>query len=89
MGRFLDYLYQPTGAGILYIEVLIYFVAGVIALIAFGAAIRAYRVSRPKSPEVEAGYKNVECASCGWKGQVSKYVRACPKCNDSNFVSRF
>ena len=88
MDLFLDFCYSPLAAiNITYLEFFIYVLAGIVGLLAVGTAYHIYAKNRPT--EGERHYNYVQCATCGWTGSVSKYIRVCPKCNDSNFVSRY
>jgi hypothetical protein len=40
---------------------------------------------RKKGGDERPGYVYKECASCGWKGQVSKFHKKCSRCGDSLF----
>ena len=84
----LDFLYTPAAFGhLLYMEFIVYLLALVLCLLGIAIACNAFRVNQ--SPDEEAHYKFVQCASCGWQGKVSRFVRTCPRCNDSNFVSKY
>ena len=87
MDKIVDFLYQPAqGSGLLYGELIVYGIAGLLVFLGILVAVTAIRANRPvKSDD---NYRKVQCASCGWEGMVSRYVRNCPKCNDSNFVAR-
>lgn len=86
MDKLLNYLYQPvSGGALLNMEFILYLLAAIFILLGILSAASAIFVRR-SSPKDEH-HKAVECATCGWKGTISRFARVCPKCNDSNFVS--
>ena len=88
MNAILDFLYRPTSVGhMLYFDFVFYLLGGAFLLLAAASAVTFYRRNRPADPD--SNYRSVQCATCGWQGMVSRYVRTCPKCRDSNFVSKF
>ena len=87
MGALLDFLYRPTSVGnMLYFDFVFYLVGGAFLALAVASAVGIFRRNRPADPD--ANYRTVHCATCGWTGMVSKYVRVCPKCRDSNFAAQ-
>ena len=85
--KVVNFLYSQLPAGNLtYLEFFIYMLGVILIFAAFGAAALAIR--KNKTLAAEAHYRRVHCATCGWEGNVSKYVRVCPKCNDANFIAR-
>jgi hypothetical protein len=87
MDALLEFLYRPTSVGhLLYFDFVFYLVGGAFLVLGAASAVAIWRRNRPA--EHDANYRSVQCATCGWQGMVSKYVRTCPKCRDSNFVSQ-
>jgi hypothetical protein len=83
----LDFLYRPTSiGGLLYFDFAIYMIGGAFVVLGIFSAVGVIQRNRPA--EHDENYRRVECATCGWTGMVSKYVKACPKCRDANFVTK-
>jgi len=56
-----------------------------IGLVLFSLAISAWNMLNKKPATSAAGGKlsPAHCMGCGWKGNVSKYHRQCPKCGNA------
>jgi hypothetical protein len=55
----------------------------IIVLVAFAGLMKVWGlVFKDKTNEGEEHYEAARCA-CGWSGQVSKYTRKCPVCNNA------
>jgi hypothetical protein len=55
----------------------------IIVLVAFAGLMKVWGlVFIDKTNEGEEHYEAARC-TCGWRGQVSKYTRKCPVCNNA------
>ncbi len=53
-------------------------------LVVFGFALGLWnKFTRRQESAVGGKLSDASCIGCGWKGQVSKYHRQCPKCGNS------
>jgi ribosomal protein S27AE len=64
---------------------------GVVVLLVLSiiwSTIKAFRIGRGSQEVLDTvPTTRVECASCGWKGEVPRLRKRCPMCGDNNFVS--
>jgi hypothetical protein len=62
-------------------------VVAVIAGLVLFSLVCKFLLGSSEEPAVpdEETHKKMECASCGWQGTMSKYVKKCPMCGDSLF----
>jgi hypothetical protein len=63
-------------------------VIGVVIALAVALYVVKTIISAVKGPEKKSGtgletHVHKECASCGWSGTVSKYVKKCSNCGES------
>ena len=56
----------------------------ILGLVIFSVAISAWnKFSRRNESAVGGKLSAAHCMGCGWKGNVSKYHRQCPKCGNA------
>jgi hypothetical protein len=73
-------------------EFILYVLLGILALFALRSLMRSFGMIllKPKREDfLSSGSVEmvaVECLSCGWKGQVFKLRKRCPKCGGDSFI---
>ncbi len=56
-----------------------------LGFIAFGVVLQVFTTLKHKvvADRATSGLTKAQCLSCNWRGRVSKYHRACPKCGSA------
>ena len=74
--------------GMILPDLLFFAVVGIMALSIVRSTFKAMAKGKVKSDAQIGALATVwlECADCGWEGEVPKLRKVCPKCKGSNFV---